>query len=165
MVHAAARSLLSLILLFGLPFLASEGDPPPIPSKEERRSLLIGQPHQLRSQHPLSPRETAALTSQEDFDVTQYFLNLTFDEAQEIVSGSVAITATSLVDGLQTVSLNLLDNMNVLAVTRGFTPQMFTHNSNIIDITLYLTLVFKFGSLRYLLCISHTCKKLLLFMQ
>ena len=136
MLHAATRFLLSLTLLVAPPLLATAGDSPPIPSKEERRGLLIGQPHQLRSQHPLSARETAALASQEDFDVTHYFLNLTFDEAQETVSGSVRVTATSLVDGLQSVSLNLLDNMNVSAVTLGFTPQTFTHNSNIIDISL-----------------------------
>ena len=135
MLHATVRSCLSLSLLLALPLLASAGDPP-IPSKEDRRSLLIGQPHQLRSQHPLSARETAALASQEDFDVTHYLLKLTFDEAQETVSGSVTMTATSLLDGLQNVSLNLLANMNVAAVTRGFTPLIFTPNSNIIDITL-----------------------------
>ena len=126
------------VLLLAFPFLAFGGDDdgPRIPSLEERKSLLIGPPHQLRSQRPLTAPETAALASQEDFDVTHYFLNLTFDESQETVSGVVRVTATSLVDGLNLVSLNLLDNMNVTLVTRGLTPLFFTHGGNIVDVTL-----------------------------
>jgi len=95
-----------------------------------------------RSEPDRPPKRTAtsqeirALAAQEDFDATSYVLDLSFDPLASWVSGTVTMSATSLVDGLQAVPLNLLDDMNVASVVRGAIPLTFTHAGDILDITL-----------------------------
>jgi aminopeptidase N len=113
---------------------AAQGERPPILSQEEREKVLLGGKSNLSRQ--AAPARPEAVASQEDFDVTSYLLDLDFDDANETLSGSVVITATSLVGGLQQVPLDLLDNMNVSSVWRGTQSLSFTHGSNILDISL-----------------------------
>jgi len=116
--------------------LAESGDPLPIPSQEERRLLLIGSKDETRPERVPSRQQVGALALQEQFDVTDYLIDLHFDDATESISGSVTVTATSLADGLLQVPLDLLDNMNVAWVRRDGTDLSFTHGGDILDITL-----------------------------
>ena len=52
--------------------------------------------------------------------MTHYLIDIVFDESAKAISGSVQVTATSLVDGLSQVALNMTSNMNVFLVTQGF---------------------------------------------
>ena len=79
----------------------------------------------------------AAAAGQDDFDVTQYVLDLDFDEFSRAVSGSVTMTAVSLVPALAHVPLDLAQTtMTVSSVTRSGVPLAFTHANNVLDITL-----------------------------
>ena len=115
---------------------AGVGTVPRLPDPDERtRILLTPSPEAGRAQ-PLDPREELGLASQDDFDVTHYFLKLDFDESIKRVSGSVRVTATSLVDDLTQVQLNLTNNMTVTSVTRAAVGVAFTHQSNLVTVTL-----------------------------
>ena len=130
-------ALFALLLLPGLqaaePFVEIES--PPLPLPEERERLLLGAKDEEFAQRP-DPRDVTLLASQENFDVTKYLVSLDFDEAAETIAGSVSMTATSLVNGLQLVELNLLDNMVVSIVTVAAWGQAFSHQNDILTITL-----------------------------
>jgi aminopeptidase N len=117
--------------------MAQEYDPP-YPTREERERQRKG-PGGMDRNLQVKVRtlqEEQALASQEDVDVTHYFLDLTFDPSDRTVSGSVTVTAESLVDGLQHLVLDLTDNMAVSSVMRGATGLSFTHGGDLLDITL-----------------------------
>jgi aminopeptidase N len=84
----------------------------------------------------LSPERRAVLAAQDQYDVTRYYLNLDFVPSSKKVAGSVTMTATSRVDGLRHVLLDLYDNMTVTNVFRAGAPLAFTHSGNILDVTL-----------------------------
>ena len=130
-------SMLVLLLLPGLqasePFAEKKSSPLPLP--EERQRLLLGPKDEELAQRP-DPRDAMLLASQDNFDVTEYLVSLEFDELAESVSGFVNMTATSLVDGLQQVELNLLDNMTVTVVIVAGWDQAYTHQNDILEITL-----------------------------
>jgi aminopeptidase N len=85
--------------------------------------------------YPDKPRREAAMTGRHDpppppptdYDVVHYDLDLAVDFAAEVVSGTVAITATSVVDSLAQLELDLLDNMAVSEITRDDIPLAFVH--------------------------------------
>jgi len=129
----------ALALLLAGPAAAS-GVPydPPIPTREQRAVL-----HRLQPEPALEPRtlqETLLRAAQDDIDVTHYFLDLDFRPPGPVgngqVVGAVTVTATSLVEDLQHLLLDLTDGMTVSAVTRGLIPLSFTHASHLLDITL-----------------------------
>ncbi len=130
------RITLSFLLALPLPALAADGGLPPLPDFEERRRLMYEDQPSRPAAEASSPREVQALAAQDDFDVTRYFLDLNFDEQEETVSGAVEITATSLVNGLQHVVLDLQSNMTVNVVTQGLPFLAFTRVGNTVDITL-----------------------------
>jgi len=73
-------------------------------------------------------------SSQENFDVQRYQLNLEVIPASRSIIGSVVMTAKSTIDGLHQVELDLYDNLAVTAVTGNGTS--FTHQSNVLQIEL-----------------------------
>jgi hypothetical protein len=132
-------STLAVLILAGamtLSVAAPNPTPPPILSQEEREFLLIGSKSDSLPERPPSRQQVGAFTLQEDFDVTSYLLDLHFSDANETVSGWVTVTATSLVDGLDRVPLDLLDPMGVDWVRRGTTDLAFAHGGDVLDITL-----------------------------
>jgi aminopeptidase N len=123
---------LASVLVFCAPASAEPLYDPPIPTPEQRQALHKGH---------VATQPQATVAAQDNFDVTQYFLDLEFrpngaGSSSGLVLGSVTITATSLVPGLQHLVLDLLDNMAVTTVTRGLTPLPFSHSGNLLDITL-----------------------------
>jgi len=137
-VRNSFRLFLSLTLLFATPLagIAGDGGDTQLPDFEERARQLYGDQPVLSPPRTPSAHEIQVLASQDEFDVTRYFLDLTFDELSETLDGSVEVTATSLVDGLQTVTLDLQGNMNVTSVTQGIPSLPFVHNGNFLDVTL-----------------------------
>lgn len=126
--------------LTGSPTAAAPADPSelPIPTREERERTR--KPPTPRAppgtMDGADPKAAAAAAAQDDFDVTRYFLDVEFTPSSKSVGGSVTITATSRVAGFGEVILDLLDNMTVTAVTRGATALAFTHQDDLVRITL-----------------------------
>jgi aminopeptidase N len=122
-----------LCLLAALAMTATAAGPAPIPSKEERDRIFnldgVGDDR-------VDPRTVAGTPSQVDFDVTHYLVDVDFDESALSITGRVVMTATSLVDGLTTIELDLLDNMAVASVASGFTALAHTHANDLLEITL-----------------------------
>ena len=121
--------------------LAIAADPAPpretqIPTPEERERLLWGARREPAPAPADTLHATAQRAAQDNFDVTNYFLDLTFDEVARRVTGTVTVTATSLLNGLTHVVLDLNDNMLVTGVTRAGIPLTVTRGSNLLDVTL-----------------------------
>jgi aminopeptidase N len=129
---------LCLALLVSVPLVsgAEAAELPPIPDPAERRFLLYESKAEPFPARKLSRQEALAVAAQDDFDVTRYRLDLIFDDLARTVEGSVEITATSLVDGLETVTLDLWSNMNVAVVTQGFPFIPFSHDGNFLHVYL-----------------------------
>ena len=107
--------------------------PPPLSPQERARVFgWEGKPE------PAAPTlaSVAAAAAQDDFDVTHYVIDLDFDEVARSVSGSVTLTAVSLVPGLARVPLDLSQALTVSQVTRSGIPLAFTHANNVLDIVL-----------------------------
>ena len=131
---AVASFVLALIAFAPATAGAADGSAPFTP---EERDKIFGRTDPRRpSARATTHDEIRAVTAQEDFDAKSYVLDLSFDPTTSRVSGTVTMNATSLADGLQTVPLNLLDNMTVASVVRGAIPLAFAHAGNILDITL-----------------------------
>jgi len=125
--------LLGSLILSG-PLAA--GEPPTIPSPEEReRVLMRGKAPDLRKAAP-NPDQQRAMVLQDAFDVTGYFLDLDIDEIAETITGQVTVTATSLIDGLVDVPLDLYGNMQVRWVRRDTVGLEFTHDSHVLTVRL-----------------------------
>ena len=73
---------------------------------------------------------------QEDYDVHYYDIDIEADAGSETVAGSVVVRATSTIDGLDTVVLDLYDNMTVDSVEHDGAPASYTHSSDAITVTL-----------------------------
>ena len=98
------------------------GKTPPafeIPSAEDRDRMMFGHRGDETHEPVQSLEESLLAAAQDEYDVTNYFLDLNFDEVARRINGSVTITSTSLVDGLQNLVLNLEPLMFVSAVRRG----------------------------------------------
>jgi aminopeptidase N len=75
-------------------------------------------------------------TNQDDFDVTHYKLVLGFDTMNEIVSGTVTISGTSLVASLNHLDLDFYDNMAITEVKSGATSLTYSRASNVLTVNL-----------------------------
>ena len=115
--RAAVWSLCAFALAFSLePAGAQDLDTFPIPTPEQRE--------QVRKGHIKFPSPEAAqplLGPQDDFDVQHYLIDLEFVPLTRSVTGSVTMTAQSLVPNLQHVILDLYSNLTVSSVKRGTT--------------------------------------------
>ncbi len=89
-----------------------------------------------RLQEQLALPPTATRASQDEYDVTWYDIDIEIDEGPETVVGSVVMRATSLVDGLGEVIIDLYDNMTVSSITQGGLPLYFTHNNDLVTASL-----------------------------
>ncbi len=126
-------------ILLSVCFLgAADREPPttPLPDRSQRHELLIDSKQGPAISTSPTHRQSQAYLTQDDFDVTGYLIDIDFDEQLERIDGKVEITATSLVDGLTNVLLDLRDNMTVTQVTRDLTNLAFQHSGNILDVTL-----------------------------
>lgn len=129
--------LFTLWLGWLLPLAAQAADLPPILDPAERDRVLMGHAKAtLAGPGPTTIRAALALANQDNFDVTHYLIDIDFAPANQTLAGAVTITADSLVNGLQSVVLDLRDNMTVSSVTRGVTALAFTHNNDLLDVTL-----------------------------
>jgi aminopeptidase N len=123
--------VLSLVAILSGPAAAQAPEIFPIPTPEMRE--------QVRKGHiKLPPAEAAPLLvgPQDNYDVQSYLIDLEFLTGSRSVTGSVTMTAQSLVAGFQHVILDLYSNMNVSSVVRGSTPLTFTRLGHTIDVTL-----------------------------
>jgi hypothetical protein len=111
-------------------------EPAQVPSQAERERLLMNKRDPRDAAPPKSATAEAALATQGQFDALSYFLDLDFDESSKRVSGSVTLEARSLVAGLETVVLDLMDYATVTAVTRDGLAQSWSHASDLLQIDL-----------------------------
>lgn len=88
----------------------------------------------LQEQVALPP--TATRASQADYDATWYDIDIEIDAGPETVVGTVTMRATSLVDGLDELVIDLYDNMTVTSITQGGVPLYFTHNNDVLTASL-----------------------------
>jgi len=79
---------------------------------------------------------TKIAAGQGDFDALYYGLDLKIDTTAKVVWGVVTMLGKSKVASLNTVILDLFDNMVVDSIKTGGTNLSFTHSSNLINITL-----------------------------
>jgi aminopeptidase N len=79
---------------------------------------------------------TATRASQDDYDAYYYDIDIEIDEGPETVDGSVLMKGTSLISDLTTVILNLYDNMTVTSVAHDGSPASYTHNNDLLTVTL-----------------------------
>src|SRR5512145_301666 len=105
----------------------------PIPTPEQRAEVRKG--------HIKIPFEQAfqpLAGPQDNYDAKHYLIELEFVPVTKSVSGSVTMTAQSLVAGFQHVILDFYanPNMSVSSVVRGATPLSFSRVGNTIDVTL-----------------------------
>lgn len=77
--------------------------------------------------------------AQEDYDVYFYDIDIEIDEGPETVDGYVIMRATSLVDGLTSVVMNLYSNMVVDGVEHDGSSAGASHNGSFITVTLNST--------------------------
>lgn len=73
----------------------------------------------------------------EAIDITYYKLDLAVDYDSKNISGNVEISAKSLSDSLNKVSIDLQNTLNISQVTQNGKKVSYTHENNIIDITLF----------------------------
>ena len=137
---SSACILVAALLLAPAALAAPPDYDPPIPSRELRQSVRTKAEPVTPQPAVTSARAETLAAAQDDFDVTSYLLDLDFQPdgttGKGTVSGSVTITAESLVDGLEHVVLDLRDNMTVSAVQRGLTLLAFTHADDLVDVAL-----------------------------
>lgn len=111
------------------------------PDAPDPRSVLW-EPKQAafeKLQAALALPPDAARASQDDYDVYYYDLDIEIDEGPETVAGSVVMRATSTVDGLTTVIMDLYGNMTVDSVKHDGGAASYTHNGDLITVTLNST--------------------------
>jgi len=70
----------------------------------------------------------------ERFDVTYYQLNLLISPVEKMISGSVIMRAKSTIEGLNEITLNLYNTMNISKITGNILN--FTHKNDLINIML-----------------------------
>jgi aminopeptidase N len=140
-VHILAASFAAFFMLaaMSIPLAAAQALHRPAQADLEDSHRLLWEPKQRafeRLQEALALPPDADRASQDDFDVTFYDIDITIDPSAERVDGVVTMEATSVVDGLSTVILNLFDNMSVTSVTDNLTPLAYTHSNHRITVTL-----------------------------
>ena len=131
-----ARVSFALLMIALIPG-ASRATDRPAPFTPEERDEIFRRPDTFRApKRAATSEEIEAIATQADFDVKAYLLDLDFDPTTSRVSGTVTMTAASLIDGLQIVPLNLLDNMIVSSAARGAIPLAISHAGGVLEITL-----------------------------
>jgi aminopeptidase N len=128
-----SRSISALVPAVVLAASAAAQEIPnfPIPTPEMRE--------QTRKNHIKLPPEAPQLAGpQDNYDVTHYLIDLEFVPVTKSVTGSVTMTATSLVAGFQHVILDFYTNpnMTISSIKRGTTTLSYTRPTNQIDVTL-----------------------------
>jgi aminopeptidase N len=103
---------------------------------EQREAIFGDFKREPIPRRPMTLQQEEALANQDGFDVTHYLVDLDFDEQTRTIDGSVTMTATSLVDGLQNAVLDLAVRLTVTSVDRGAVPLAFTHANGLLDIAL-----------------------------
>ena len=78
----------------------------------------------------------APTANQAQYDVTSYTLNLKLYPDIQHLAGAVAIQGKSLVNGLSEVELNFTNALTVDSVREGNTLLPFTHNNELLSVTL-----------------------------
>lgn len=115
---------------------AAAAEPLSIPSPEEREAFRKNHRTYLPATGPKTRAASEAFAVQDDFDVLHYFLDLEFEPTTRTVGGTVTVTLRSLVPSLTHVVLDLYDNMAVASVRVGNSNLAFTHQNDLLDITL-----------------------------
>lgn len=77
-----------------------------------------------------------ATPGQEGFDVTYYKLDLRISPSQQTVSGSVRMIATSVVDNLTSITIDLMNSLQVDAVTVGGVSASFSQQPTYFTVSL-----------------------------
>lgn len=135
--------LLSLIIFLLSPFSfgfsqqkpASQPEPVfSIPPSEGHRILAEGKARTLAKAR--EAYRSKVLASQGDFDAIYYGLDLKINVSTEIIYGAVTMQAKSKVTNLNTVALDLYDNMTVDSIKMETTNLSYTHSADLINITL-----------------------------
>ena len=72
----------------------------------------------------------------DDWDLTFNSLNLTIDPAEFYISGIVYFEFLSNIDGLNTVIIDLNNELSVKSITSGTANCKFSHSENIVRIDL-----------------------------
>ncbi|MFH1502753.1 MAG: M1 family aminopeptidase [Candidatus Eisenbacteria bacterium] len=138
---------LTIVALLTAAFIAPTAGARPVyiddrgPGLPDPRSILW-EPKQAafeKLQAALAAPVDAVRASQADYDVYYYDLDIEVDEGPETVDGYVIMRATSNVDGLTTVIMDLYGNMTVDAVEHGGSAASYTHNGDLITVTLNST--------------------------
>ena len=123
---------LLILLLFTPAFTTAAG--PGAPDKT-RRALLDDILH-VKQEFADKQSPGAAPASQENFDVFNYKLDIVLDTDKLEISGSTGIFAVSLTDGLTSIDLDFHSVMNVIEVWNSSGNLTFSHNDNILTVTL-----------------------------
>jgi aminopeptidase N len=71
-----------------------------------------------------------------NYDVTWYKLDLTVTTAPDLIAGVVTIRATSVIDGLSSIRIDLSDSLVIDSISDGTDTLSFTRASNVV--TVYL---------------------------
>jgi aminopeptidase N len=125
----AALALGALLLLWTAPALWAQGTGPEDIADELARA-------KARIYKLMIEAEQEATPNQGSYDVTYYGLDLEFDTTLDIVSGTVEVRAKVTAAEIDSLELNLKDNMNVSAATAGGGATAFSHAADIL--TIYL---------------------------
>ncbi len=128
-----------LALIVGSAALAGASRVEDVPGNGSDSQRILWEPKQRafeRLQQAMALPPDADRASQDDFDVTFYDIDISISPSSETISGVVTMRATSVVDGLATVILNLYDNMTVTSVTGNPSPLSYTHADNKVTVTL-----------------------------
>ncbi len=75
----------------------------------------------------------------ETIDITYYKLDVAVDYDSRNIGGTITISAKSLNAGLNTIFIDLQNSLSVSSVVHNGKNVTFTHENNLINITLYKT--------------------------
>jgi len=85
--------------------------------------------------HKVTLNETS-IQNKESYDVKYYRINLDINPTNKLITGKVLVRVEVVTDTLNQIDLDLMDNMQVNAVTSDSIPLTHSHVQNIITITL-----------------------------
>jgi len=105
-----------------------------VPPGEGHRILAEGKARALAKAWKAYPTKVPA--NQGDYDAIYYGLDLEIDVPSEIIYGALKMLAKSKVSSLNSLALDLYDNMSVDSIKMGVTNLSYTHSSDLISITL-----------------------------
>ena len=121
----AKYATLSILFLAALPVCAGKIEP--------QSDLLVGRHH---GDYAAQAKATKTEQRQNTFDVKSYSIQLRVDPAAKIISGSVTIKAIATSSILNSIAVDLADNMKVVSVKSEGRDLKFNHQNDQIEITL-----------------------------